>query len=186
MTAAPTALAEQLEGIEALDGVAAQIAPVVDKVTGPAKPVLSGRWLGHAVHPLLTDVVVGTWTSATLLDVLGGKQSRTASDRLIAVGLLSAAPTILTGWSDWGDEQRRSAGIRRAGIVHAAANATGVFLMLGSFTARKRGNRGSGLVQSFAGMAAMGAGAWLGGHLSYTRGAGVVDAPVPNAATDPA
>jgi uncharacterized membrane protein len=182
MTAAPTALAEKIEAAEALDAVAARAAPVWDAITGPAKPLLSGEWLGHTIHPLLTDVPIGTWTSATLLDVLGGPQSRTAADRLIAIGLLATAPTIVTGWSDWGDEQERSPAIRRAGIAHAAANATGVFLMLGSYVARKRGNRASGLAQSVAGVTAMGIGAWLGGHLSYTRGAGVTDGPVPNAA----
>ena len=28
--------------------------------------------LGHALHPVPTDVVIGSWTSATVLDVLGG------------------------------------------------------------------------------------------------------------------
>ena len=39
---------------------------------GPVKDALSGIWLGHALHPLLTDLPIGTWTSAVLLDWLGG------------------------------------------------------------------------------------------------------------------
>jgi hypothetical protein len=132
MTAAPTALAEQIEGVEALDAVAEQAARFWAPITEPAKPLLSGAWLGHTIHPLLTDVPIGTWTSATLLDVLGGSQSRTAADRLIGVGLLAAVPTIVAGWSDWGDEQERSPAIRRVGVAHAAANAVGVTLMAGS------------------------------------------------------
>ena len=39
---------------------------------GKRGSVLRGEWLGHAVHPLLTDVVLGTWTSAHVLDLFGG------------------------------------------------------------------------------------------------------------------
>ena len=42
-----------------------------------------------------------------------------------------------------------------------------------SYVARKRGARGRGKLLSLAGSAALGAGGWLGGHLSYTLGAGV-------------
>lgn len=45
--------------------------------------------------------------------------------------------------------------------------------MISSFIERKRGARGRGKLLSLAGAAAMGAGGWLGGHLSYTLGAGV-------------
>jgi hypothetical protein len=36
---------------------------------GKLKDALSGTWLGHALHPLLTDVVIGSFVSATLLDL---------------------------------------------------------------------------------------------------------------------
>jgi hypothetical protein len=45
--------------------------------------------------------------------------------------------------------------------------------MIGSFLARKRGARGRGKVMSLAGAAALSAGGWLGGHLSYTLGSRV-------------
>lgn len=183
MPATPTVLAERLEAVEALDAPAAAIAGVVRSVTEPVKPLLSGAWLGHAIHPVLTDVPIGTWTSALLLDVLGGSDGRGAADKLVGIGLLATVPTVITGWSDWGDEQERSPAIRRAGIAHAACNAAGAGLMAVSLAARRRGDRGTGLLWSAAGMAFMGTGAWLGGHLSYTRGAGVLADPVPNAAT---
>jgi hypothetical protein len=59
------------------------------------------------------------------------------------------------------------------GTPNAAANGTATALMIGSFLARKRGARGRGKLLSLAGSAAFGAGGWLGGHLSYTLGAGV-------------
>jgi len=125
------------------------------------------------VHPIMTDIPIGAWTSSVLLDWMGGEQSRSASDRLILAGVLAAGATVATGWSDWADAEQRNAAVRRSGLVHAAANATATALMACSYAARKRGARGRGKLLSLAGSAALGAGGWLGGHLSYTLGAGV-------------
>ncbi len=63
--------------------------------------------------------------------------------------------------------------MRRVGIVHAATNATASALMIGSCISRMRGARGRGRMLSLAGSAALGVGGWLGGHLTYSLGAGV-------------
>ena len=65
---------EQLGHLEALDEPAQAIGKSVRNAipAGPAKDAISGVWLGHALHPLLTDLPIGTWTSAVLLDWLGG------------------------------------------------------------------------------------------------------------------
>ena len=63
--------------------------------------------------------------------------------------------------------------VRRIGIVHAAANGTGALLFAGSLLARAAGSRGRGKLLALAGMGAVGAGGWLGGHLSYAEGVGV-------------
>jgi uncharacterized membrane protein len=169
------ALAARVESVEALDGLGGAIGRTVRKVVpdGAPKDLLSGAWLGHAVHPILTDVPIGVWTSSVFLDWTGGKASRAASDRLILAGLLAAGATAATGWSDWADAERDNAAIRRSGLVHAAANGTAVVLMTSSYIVRKRGAHGRGRLLSLAGSAALGAGGWLGGHLSYTLGAGV-------------
>ena len=176
MTTSPlNALAARLESVEALDGPGRPAGRAVRRLIsdGPLKDVLSGAWLGHAVHPIMTDIPIGAWTSSVLLDWMGGKDSRSASDRLILAGVLAAGATVVTGWSDWADAEERNPAVRRAGLVHAAANATATALMIGSFVARKQGARGRGKLLSLAGSAALGAGGWLGGHLSYTLGAGV-------------
>jgi uncharacterized membrane protein len=181
MTTAPAdALVARLESVEALDGPAKVIGRRVRGLIpdGPPKDALSGRWLGHAVHPVLTDIPIGTWTSSLLLDWIGGSDSRSAADRLLLTGVLAAGATVVTGWSDWADAEAGNAAVRRSGLVHAATNATATALMLGSYVARKRGARGRGKLLSLAGSAALGAGGWLGGHLSYTLGVGVrADAP---------
>jgi uncharacterized membrane protein len=174
------ALVARLESVEALDGAGQAIGRAVRGLIpdGATKDVLSGAWLGHALHPIMTDAPIGAWTSSVLLDWTGGKDSRSAADRLILTGVLAAGVTVATGWSDWADAEGRNAAVRRSGLVHAAANATATALMISSYRARKRGARGRGKLLSLAGSAALGAGGWLGGHLSYTLGAGVTaDAP---------
>ncbi len=176
MTISPlNALAARLESVEALDGPGRTLGRTVRALIprGAPKEALSGAWLGHAVHPIMTDIPIGAWTSSVLLDWMGGKDSRSASDRLILAGVLAAGLTVATGWSDWADVEERDAAVRRAGLVHAGANATATALMVGSYLARRRDARGRGKLLSLAGSAALGAGGWLGGHLSYTLGAGV-------------
>src|SRR3954468_22764733 len=76
-------LARAIEGSAVLDAPAKALGKAVRGALdpGPVKDALSGTWLGHALHPMLTDTVIGTWTSALLLDLAGGKDSG-AADRL--------------------------------------------------------------------------------------------------------
>jgi uncharacterized membrane protein len=188
MTSSPlNALAARLQSVEALDGLGRSAGRTVRGLIpdGLPKDVVSGAWLGHALHPIMTDIPIGAWTSSMLLDWTGGKKSQFAADRLLLTGMLAAGATAATGWSDWADAEQGNAAVRRSGLVHAAANATATALMIGSYVARRRGARRRGRLLSLAGSAALGAGGWLGGHLSYTLGAGVT-AAAPAPAMQPA
>jgi nitrite reductase/ring-hydroxylating ferredoxin subunit/uncharacterized membrane protein len=172
----PHALSERIGAIDALDAPAKAIAKQIRNLLpdgGGVKDVLSGTWIGHALHPLLTDVPIGTWTSATLLDLFGGRASRPAAQRLIGVGLAAAGPTAWSGWSDWADTEPDSDQVRRIGIVHAIANGSAAALYGASFAARRRGAHTTGVLLGLAGAGAMGAGGWLGGDLAFARGVGV-------------
>jgi nitrite reductase/ring-hydroxylating ferredoxin subunit/uncharacterized membrane protein len=125
------------------------------------------------VHPLLTDVPIGTWTSATILDLVGGEACRPAARKLIGVGLAAVGPTALTGWTDWADSEPGNDTVRRLGMVHAVANVTAAALYGLSFAARRRGSHTTGVLFGLAGATAMGAGGWLGGDLVFARGVGV-------------
>jgi uncharacterized membrane protein len=179
MTTQPNALVERVESAEALDAPAGAVGRKVRELlpAGPAKDALRGTWLGHALHPVLTDVPIGMWTSSVLLDWTGGRESEAAADRLLVAGLLSAGAAFATGWSDWADEEPGNAAIRRVGLVHAATNATATALMLRSYAARRRGARGRGRMLSLAGSASLAVGGWLGGHLSYSLGSRVRSQP---------
>ncbi len=168
-------LAERVGALEQLDGAAERLSTAVRGVigSGPVKDALSGTWLGHALHPLLTDVPIGSWTSATILDLLGGRDSEKAADRLIGVGIAASLPTAASGYSDWADTTLTSDSVRRVGLVHAAANGTAIALYGLSWVARKRGRRARGVALALAGGGALAVGGHLGGHLSYSRGVGV-------------
>src|SRR5437764_1266929 len=107
--------------MEALDSPAKAIGKAVrDSVgRGPLKDALSGTWLGHPVHPMLTDVVIGSFTSASLLDLFA-EGAELASERLIGLGLLAYLPTAAAGVNDWADTEVVDDGVRRVGLVHAS------------------------------------------------------------------
>lgn len=168
--------AERIGAIDALDAPAATLAKGIRALMptgGGVKDALSGSWLGHALHPLLTDVPIGAWTSATVLDLAGGRAARPAARRLVGVGLVAAAPTALTGWSEWVDSERADEQVRRIGIVHAIANGSAIALYGASYAARRRGAHALGVLLGLGGASALVAGGWLGGELAYTRGVGV-------------
>src|SRR3954468_18350861 len=110
-------LAERVGALDALDGPAEAVAKwargAIPK--GPVKDTLAGVPLGHAGHPLLTDLPIGTWTSATLLDLFGGAESPTAAGRLVAAGILASVPTAATGLNDWADTTPADDNVRRVG-----------------------------------------------------------------------
>jgi nitrite reductase/ring-hydroxylating ferredoxin subunit/uncharacterized membrane protein len=169
------ALAERIGETEALDPPAYRVSGIVRKILkpGPVKDLLSGTFLGHPLHPLLTDVPIGTWTSAVILDLLGGRESERAADLLIATGIAAAVPTAASGHSDWSDTVQGNKAARRIGLVHATANVTALALYSASLLARRRGRRGRGRALALSGMGALGLGGHLGGHLSYAEAVGV-------------
>ncbi|HTX32920.1 MAG TPA: Rieske 2Fe-2S domain-containing protein [Solirubrobacteraceae bacterium] len=167
-------LVNQIESAEALDEIGQTVGKTVRDAfgRGTLKEALSGTWLGHAVHPVLTDVVIGSFTSASLLDLVAPDSDGIAAERLIALGLLTYLPTSATGFNDWADTEPVDEGVRRVGLVHAVSNAAGATLYFASLGARRRGSRRLGAALGFLGMGVMGAGAYLGGHLTLTKGVG--------------
>ncbi len=165
-------LADRIETLSALDPVGDRLAAAVRATVRPGrlKGLMSGSWLGHPVHPVLTDMALSAWVSAALLDVWGGEETAPAADRLVAAGIAAAVPTALTGMTDWGDTV---GGARRVGLVHAAANSAALTLYSASYGMRRAGRRRAGLALGFGGAGAVLAGAFLGGHIAYSRGVGV-------------
>jgi uncharacterized membrane protein len=140
-------------------------------VTGPFVPSDDSPFrtdvLGHRLHPVLTDLPLGCWTSASLVDALGGTSGRSAATKLIAVGLLAAGPTAYAGLADW---SRLRGPDRRLGAVHAIGNDVAIVLFASSLLARARGQHWRGVRLALLGNVATAAAGHLGGVLALERG----------------
>jgi nitrite reductase/ring-hydroxylating ferredoxin subunit/uncharacterized membrane protein len=164
------ALVNRLEQATALDPVGDKLKGAVHATIRPRRlqDLLHGVFLGHALHPVLVQMPVGSFLSAAVLDLL--PRQRRASTTLIAVGVASTVPAVAAGLTDWASLGREQ---RRVGLVHAMGNTVALACYVGSLTARLRGRHGRGKALGFAGLSFAGASAYLGGHLSYKEGAAV-------------
>ena len=122
--------------------------------------------LGHSVHPMLTDVTLGCWLGASILDLAGGSGSRRSASPLVGVGLIASGPTAIADAGDWAE---MSGTERRIGAVHALGTDAATFL-LGSLVARIRGRYAAGTKFALAGNLVMVGAGFLGGHLALNRG----------------
>jgi nitrite reductase/ring-hydroxylating ferredoxin subunit/uncharacterized membrane protein len=165
----PAGIAGHLEDATGLDRAARPLSDAVRRRlgTGRRADALHGVWLGQPVHPALTGLPAGFWTSAAVLDLVPGSQR--ASKVLIALGLAGTVPTAAAGLADWSFLHREQ---QRVGLAHAASNASASALFAASLLARVRGRDGSGRLLTLGGLAALTAGTYLGRHLSYPMGAG--------------
>src|SRR5215468_2229093 len=155
------------------DWLAAELVPLRERYQdNPALELThGGRWLGHPLHPALSDLPVGLWAGATLLDVTdrdpAPRGGIDAAGVLSAAGILAACATALTGLSDWtvSDEQDR-----RVGLFHGLLNTVALGLQGASLGTRMTGHRGTARALGAASLTVTAAAAYLGGHLVFTRG----------------
>jgi nitrite reductase/ring-hydroxylating ferredoxin subunit/uncharacterized membrane protein len=157
-----------------LDTPAAILKQITEPVLGAGAPhalkdALYGTWLGHPLHPLMTDVTIGGWTMSVMCDVLGLEE---ASDVTLKIGTLSAAGTALSGAAQWFDLQEMEEP-RRLGTLHALMNTTALGLFATSWALRDNGHRGAGIATAWTGYGIATASAYIGGHLSFRLGIAV-------------
>lgn len=154
---------------EAADVLAGAVNATYDAAGDPGqriKDFLNGTWLGHPLHPALTDVPVGAWTVALALDLLG---ERRGAKIAIGVGLLGAAGAAASGLTDWvvafGNR-------RKLGVVHATLNGTATLLYAWSYLLRGRAD-GPAIGLSTLGYGLVALAALYGGVLSLDWQVGV-------------
>jgi nitrite reductase/ring-hydroxylating ferredoxin subunit/uncharacterized membrane protein len=138
------------------------------------KNFLHGTWLGHPLHPVLTDIPLGAWTAALVMDAMdeisGRREFASGADAAVAIGLAGAVGAAITGLTDWQATDGRA---RKIGLTHAIMNTAGAALYGASLAARRKGARSTGRGLSFLGFAIASASAWLGGALVYSEQIGV-------------
>jgi nitrite reductase/ring-hydroxylating ferredoxin subunit len=157
-------LTKQVAGLaEPLDELSEAVQEAARAVPKPIRDILDGVWLGNPLHPALTDVPLGAWSAALVLDLAGSE----SADGALAVGILGAVPAALTGLNDWSHLKGEE---RRLGTVHALVNSAALTLNLASLAARRSGHRGFGRFLSTVAYAGATFSAHLGGHLSFGLG----------------
>jgi nitrite reductase/ring-hydroxylating ferredoxin subunit/uncharacterized membrane protein len=158
-----------------LDGIADSVQPKVQEAVDAGgtttRNVLDGVWFEAPLHPILTDVPIGSWTAALIFDGLDvvseSRAMRNAADASLAVGIGGALAAAAVGLSDW---RYLSGGARRTGTAHALFNVAGLALNATSLALRAAGRRNAGKLAFLAGYSLNGVGAHLGGELSYKYG----------------
>ncbi|MBI4494758.1 MAG: Rieske 2Fe-2S domain-containing protein [Chloroflexi bacterium] len=163
-----------------LDRAGDPLQRVVQRVLGKGpraqvvRDALHGVWLGHPLHPALTDVPMGAWTVALLLDLasLGrrGERWQRGADASLALGLAGALGSAATGLADWSWTYGQT---RKTGLVHALFNTLATLLYSGSLARRLSGRREGAVTLSVAGYLCVLGGAYLGGELVYRLGMAV-------------
>lgn len=134
-----------------------------------AKDVLNGVWFEHPLHPAMTDIPIGAWTCATMLDLasVGDERLAAAADVLVGVGCLGAVGAAVTGLADWQDTYGKE---RRNGLAHALLNTGALALFATSLSLRKSGARPLGVMASLTGYSLALAASYLGGDLVFRMG----------------
>jgi len=94
------------------------------------KDFLNGVWFGHPLHPAITDVPIGAYVVAVVLDFSG---QRTAATAAIGVGIVFMLLAALAGYADYIDLEGKS---RRFGTVHSSLMLVALVLYLVSFVMR--------------------------------------------------
>ena len=130
------------------------------------KNFLHGTWLGHPLHPVLTDMPLGAWTVALIFDALdamrGTREYSRGADAAIGIGLIGALGAATTGIADWQGSGQRAP---RTGMLHGLMNVGATILYAASLLARRRDNRKTGFVLSLLGYGVVSAAGYLGGEL---------------------
>ena len=130
-----------------------------------------GRWVGHPLHPALSDLPIGLWTGVMVLDAMdhdpAPRRGIDAAGMLSAAGILAAGATALTGLSDWTVSNDQD---RRVGLFHGLLNTVALGLQGASLGTRMAGRRSTARALGAASLTVTAAAGYLGGHLVFTKG----------------
>jgi nitrite reductase/ring-hydroxylating ferredoxin subunit/uncharacterized membrane protein len=134
--------------------------------------LMNGSWLGHSLHPVLTDVVVGAATGAVLLDLLTLLFSvdglEIATTWLVGLAGLAAVGAILTGLTDFKDT---APGNERSVVgLHGLINIVATAALAWSLVSRLGDNHAFAVWPLLVGYLVLSVGAFIGGHVVFKYG----------------
>jgi len=126
-----------------------------------------GTWLGHPLHPLLTDVPIGALTVALVLDLLGIYDGANWATLIGFGGLIAAA---IAGYVDLDETDGKA---RQYGGVHASLMLVALVFYLFSLVVRfgyAPGTPGEATIAAAAGYLFIVIGAYIGADLVFAFG----------------
>ena len=132
----------------------------------PVKDLLNGTWLGHPIHPAVTDVPIGALAVALVLDLIG---EPAAASWAIIVGLVTALASAVTGLADYTDTDGAA---RTRATLHGTVMIVGTVTTALSLLARDGGDTAGTLATSLlvVGFVILAAGAYVGGDVAFVLG----------------
>src|SRR5262249_49170066 len=143
------------------------------------RSLLNGTWVGHPLHPAITDIPIGAWTLAAIFDIIwliaptANVWASHAAFAAVIVGLIGALGAAVTGLADWSDTYGSE---RRVGLYHALFNVTAVVLYLLSFILRLLDGSNENIaaaILGFLGLLTVLFAAFLGGDMVFVKGTNV-------------
>jgi nitrite reductase/ring-hydroxylating ferredoxin subunit/uncharacterized membrane protein len=129
------------------------------------KDLLNGVWLGHPLHPAITDVPIGAYVVALVLDFSGQRSAATAA---IGVGIVFMLVAALAGYADYIDLENKP---RRFGTIHSSLMLIALVFYVVSFVMRLGATPSPAEVWlSVIGFLIVITSAYVGGELVYNLG----------------
>ena len=156
------------------NGTAGLMDAIYGRLGRPGKllqDLLNGSYLGHSLHPVVVDVVIGGATAAVLLQVLswlGVADLRVAILWILALTWLAGLSAIVTGLTDFKDtatgDERHVVGL------HGLINIVATVLFIAAFVALLgEADLLAGVLLSVAYLV-VGVGGFIGGHVVFKYG----------------
>jgi nitrite reductase/ring-hydroxylating ferredoxin subunit/uncharacterized membrane protein len=157
------------------NGIASAVEAVYRALGGPGRflqDFLNGVWLGHSLHAVLVDVVVGGATAALLLDVLrvvfGVDGLEVAATWITGLVVLAALGALVSGLTDFKDTDPGDA--RNLAGMHGLINIVGTVFVAISFVVRLGDGHDLGFWMLLIGYLVLSVGAFIGGHVVFKFG----------------
>jgi len=167
-------MARPLRGLS--NGIASVMKGFYRTLGGPGRilqDLLNGAWLGHSLHAVLVDIVIGAATAALLLDVLrlffNVDGLETATTWVVGLTWLSALGAIVTGLTDYKDTAPNS-GERDVAGLHGLVNIVATVVFTVSLVVRLGNSHDTGFWSLLIGYLIVSVGGYIGGHIVFKYG----------------
>jgi nitrite reductase/ring-hydroxylating ferredoxin subunit/uncharacterized membrane protein len=158
------------------NGIASWVDAVYRVLGRPGKLLqdfLNGSWLGHSLHAVLVDVVIGAASAALLLDLLRVFFSvdglEVAATWVVGLVALSAIGSIATGLTDYKDTSPSSSERDVAGL-HGLTNIVATVFFAVSFFQRLGDGHDAAFWVFLIGYLVVSVGGYIGGHVVFKYG----------------